>query len=119
MPNLTKSKQTPLPQSKNDCAMSLTVGVCRVDFRLPENQSLKGKRQVLKSLIARIHNRFNVAAAEVGGQDSWQLASLGIACVSNDSRHADEVLTSVVAFIRRERLDAELIDYSTETFQAD
>jgi uncharacterized protein YlxP (DUF503 family) len=100
--------------------MSLTIGVCRVDLRLPENHSLKGKRQVLKSLIARIHNRFNVAAAEVGeDHDSWQLASIGIACVSNDDRHADEVLASVVAFIRRERLDAELLDYSTEIIRAD
>jgi len=100
--------------------MSLTIGVCRVDLRLPENHSLKGKRQVLKSLIARIHNRFNVAAAEVGDHhDSWQLASIGVACVSNDDRHADEVLASVIAFIRRERLDAELLDYSTEIIRAD
>ena len=100
--------------------MSLTIGVCRVDLRLPENHSLKGKRQVLKSLIARIHNRFNVAAAEVGDHhDSWQIASIGVACVSNDDRHADEVLASVIAFIRRERLDAELLDYSTEVIRAD
>jgi len=100
--------------------MSLIVGVCRVDLRLPENHSLKGKRQVLKSLIARIHNRFNVAAAEVGDHhDSWQLASIGIACVSTGERHADEVLATVVAFIRHERLDAELLDYSTEILHAD
>jgi uncharacterized protein YlxP (DUF503 family) len=99
--------------------MPLTIGVCRVDLRLPENHSLKGKRQVIKSITARIHNRFNVAAAEVAGNDSWQLVSLGIACVSNDDRHADEVLASVVAFIRHERLDAELLDYSTELIRAD
>jgi uncharacterized protein YlxP (DUF503 family) len=99
--------------------MPLTIGVCRVDLRLPENHSLKGKRQVIKSLTARIHNRFNVAAAEVSDNDSWQLVSLGIACVSNDDRHADEVLASVVAFIRHERLDAELLDYSTELIRAD
>ncbi len=94
------------------------IGLCRVDLRLPENQSLKGKRQVLKSLLARIHNRFNVSAAEIDGHDSWQLASIGISCVSTDDRHADEVLASVVAFIRRERLDAELIDYTTEVLHA-
>ena len=100
--------------------MPLTVGVCRVDLRIPENHSLKGKRQVLKSLIARIHNRFNVAAAEVGDHhDSWQLASIGIACVSNADRHADEVLASVVAFIRHERIDAEILDYTTEIIRAD
>ena len=83
-------------------------------LRLPENHSLKGKRQVLKSLLARLHNKFNVAAAEVGDQNSWQIASIAVACVSNDERQADSVLAAVIEFIRRERLDAELIDYETE-----
>ena len=94
--------------------MALVVGICRVTLRLPENHSLKGKRQVLKSLISRLHNRFNVSACEFDDQDSWQLASLGVSCVSNDERHADEVLASVIDFIRRERLDAEVLDVETE-----
>jgi uncharacterized protein YlxP (DUF503 family) len=92
----------------------LAVGVCQITLRLPENHSLKGKRQVLKSLITRLHNRFNVSAAEVGDQDAWQIVSLGISCVSNDDRHADEVMASVIAFIRHERLDAEILDVETE-----
>jgi uncharacterized protein YlxP (DUF503 family) len=92
----------------------LAVGVCQITLRLPENHSLKGKRQVLKSLITRLHNRFNVSAAEVGDQDSWQIVSLGISCVSNDDRHANEVMASVIAFIRHERLDAEILDVETE-----
>lgn len=102
-----------------DTLMPLTVGVCRVSLRLPENHSLKGKRQVLKSLIARIHNRFNVSAAEIGDHDSWQIATIGVTVASNDDRHADQVLASVIAFIRHERLDAELIDVSTEIIRAD
>ena len=89
--------------------MSLTIGICRVQLRLPENHSLKGKRQVLKSVIARLHNRFNVSAAEVDDNDSWQIASIAVSCVSNDERHADQVLASVISFIRAERLDAEII----------
>jgi uncharacterized protein YlxP (DUF503 family) len=85
-----------------------------VELRLPENQSLKGKRQVLKSVIARIHNRFNVSAAEVDDHDSWQRASIGISVVSNDDRHVDQVMANVVAFIRHERLDAEILGYETE-----
>ena len=92
----------------------MIVGVCRVKLRLPENHSLKGKRQVIKSLIARLHNRFNVSAAEVEDMDSWQIATLGVACASNDERHADQVMASVVAFIRHERLDAEILDVETE-----
>lgn len=94
--------------------MTLTTGLCVITLRLPENHSLKGKRQVLKSLIARLHNRFNVSVAEVDDHDSWQIASIGIACAANDERHASSVLSSVVAFIRSERLDAEIIDYRTE-----
>ena len=94
--------------------MSMTVGLCRVWLRLPENHSLKGKRQVLKSLTARLHNKFNVAVAEVDDHESWQMASLGITCVTNDERHAHRVMSSVIAFIQAERLDAELMDYRTE-----
>lgn len=97
----------------------MSVGICRVDLRIPENHSLKGKRQLLKSLTARIHNRFNVAVAEVGHHDSWQLASIGVACIANDDRHVNEVMASVVAFIRYERLDAEILNYTTEIVHAD
>jgi uncharacterized protein YlxP (DUF503 family) len=98
--------------------MALVIGVCRLTLRLPENHSLKGKRQVLKSLISRLHNRFNVSAAEVDNHDSWQLAELGITCTSNDEKHADQVLASVIAFIRNERLDAEVLDVETELIRA-
>jgi uncharacterized protein YlxP (DUF503 family) len=94
--------------------MSVAVGVCRVKLRLPENHSLKGKRQVLRSVVARLHSRFNVSVAEVGSNDAWQIAEIGISCIANDERHAGEVLAKVVGFIREERLDAELLEVETE-----
>lgn len=94
--------------------MVMAVGVCTISMRLPENHSLKGKRQVVKSLVSRLHNRFNVSAAEVGGNDSWQLLTIGVTCVSNEERHANEVLAAVLDFVRRERLDAEILDCETE-----
>jgi uncharacterized protein YlxP (DUF503 family) len=96
----------------------MTVGLCRVQLHLPENQSLKGKRRVIKSLISRIHNRFNVSVAEIDDHDRWQMATLGISCVSTSGQHAHQVLSNVVGFIRRERLDAELVDYEIEIIQA-
>jgi uncharacterized protein YlxP (DUF503 family) len=96
----------------------MMVGVCRLTLRLPENASLKGKRQVVKSLAARIRNRYNVSIAEVDNQDSWQIASLGISCVSNSNSHAQEVLTKVVGFVRSSRLDAEVLDWQVEVLQA-
>jgi uncharacterized protein len=91
-----------------------SVGVCQVWLRMPENHSLKDKRRVVKSLLARIHNKFNVAASEIANQDSWQTATIGITCISHDDRHVDEVMASVYRFIQRERLDAEVLDVQTE-----
>ncbi len=96
----------------------MTVGVCRVSLRLPENGSLKGKRQVVRSLTTRLRNKFNVAVAEVADNDRWQIATLGVTCVSNDARHAQEMLDRVVAYIERTRLDAELIGSEIEVSQA-
>ncbi len=92
----------------------MVIGVCRMRLRLPENQSLKGKRAVLKSLVARLQNKFKVSVAEVGDNDSWQLATIGVACVSNDERHANQVLAATINFVRKERLDAEILDVETE-----
>jgi uncharacterized protein YlxP (DUF503 family) len=96
----------------------MAVGVCRLTLRLPENGSLKGKRQFIRSVTARLRNKFNVAVAEVDDNDTWQLATLGITCVSNDARHAREVLDHVVAFVQQQRLDAELLDSEIEVSPA-
>ena len=96
----------------------MIVGTLRLDMRLPGNHSLKGKRQVVKSLIARLHNRYNVAAAEVDNNDRWQVASIGVACVSNDAAHANEILESVVGFVEQDRLDLEILDYTIEVTHA-
>jgi uncharacterized protein len=95
----------------------MKVGVCRLTLRLPENSSLKGKRQVVKSLAARIRNRYNVSIAEVDNQESWQIASLGISYVSNSDSHANEVLSKIVGFVRSGRPDAEVIDSQVEVLQ--
>jgi uncharacterized protein YlxP (DUF503 family) len=89
---------------------TMAVGVCRVTLRLPENASLKDKRQVLRSLTTRLRNKFNVSIAEVGDNERWQTATLGLSCVSNDIRHAREQIDEIVAFIERERLDAEVLE---------
>ena len=92
----------------------MNVGVCKIRLRLPENQSLKGKRQILKSIISRVDNKFNVSVAEVDDQDLWQVATLGICYVSNDRRHADEVLSKVAAFVVNGRFDVEILNYEIE-----
>lgn len=90
--------------------------MCRIELRLPENQSLKGKRQVIKSITARLQNNYNVSVAEVDNQGLWQLATLGITCVSNHRRHADETLSSAVKFVAQNYPDLELLSSEIETF---
>ena len=92
----------------------MNVGVCRISFRLPENLSLKDKRRVLKSIIAQVRNKFSVAVAEVDDQDLWQLATLGICCVSNNRRFNNQVLSKVVDFIVNGRFGVEILDYEIE-----
>ena len=75
---------------------------------------MKAKRQVTRSLTARIRNQFNVAVAEVDDNDLWQRLTLGICCVSNDSAHAHEMLSRVVSFVEAFRSDLVLLDYETE-----
>lgn len=77
----------------------MVIGLCTIDLHLPESGSLKGKRQVLKGLKERIRNRFNVSIAEVDGQDLWQRATLGVACVSTDRTHVHQVLDRVLDHI--------------------
>ena len=96
----------------------MIVGVCRVTLRLPESSSLKDKRQVVRSLTQRLRNKFNIAVAEVDDNDRWQIATIGFSCISNDTRHAQEQLDRIVAFIAHTRLDAELIDTETDVSRA-
>lgn len=94
----------------------MNVGVCRIELRLPENHSLKGKRQVIQSIITRVKNKFNVSIAEVDNQNLWQLTTLGIACISNQRRHTDETLSNIVRFIVQNYPDVELLGSEIETF---
>jgi uncharacterized protein len=88
--------------------MAMHVGIARVALHLAGNGSLKAKRMVVKSVAQRVRNRFNVAVAEIDTQDAWQLATLGIVCLSDDPRHSNEMLSKVIDFIESERLDAEV-----------
>ncbi len=95
-------------------ASTVAVGVARVVLHLPESGSLKSKRQVVSGLLRRLRTEFQVAAAEVGERDRWQLAELAIACVSADSRHTDEVLANVLRYIESHCDGARITDVSTE-----
>lgn len=92
----------------------MNVGVCRVKLYFPENQSLKDKRRIVKSIITRLRNQYNVSVAEVDAQDLWQLAVLGIACVSNYNQHVSETLSQVINFIIYNYPELEVVDQGVE-----
>jgi len=69
---------------------------------------------VLKSITSRVANKYNVSVAEVDDNDTWQLATLGISCVSNDKRHANEILSRVADYISDARFEVEILDYKIE-----
>ena len=90
------------------------IGYCRLELFLPDSQSLKAKRQVARSVTTRIRNQFNVTVAEADDNDLWQRLTLGVCCLSNDAKHANEILSNVVTFVENSRDDLELLDYGTE-----
>ena len=65
-------------------------------------------------MISRIRNQFNVSVAEVDDQELWQLATLGIACISNHEHHVDEVLSKVVNFVKQTYPQLEIIEHVVE-----
>ena len=91
----------------------MVVMTCQVQLYLSESRSLKDKRQVVKSLRERIRGRFNVAVAEVDFHDLWQRSTLGLATLSTEISHANEVLAQVVNFIAQDQR-VQLLDYEIE-----
>lgn len=91
------------------------VTAAQVTIHLFESASLKDKRQVTKSLLARLRNQFEVSAAEVGQQESWNLAALGLASVSGDASHAEEVIERAIRYIEQTRPDLEITQTHVET----
>ena len=89
----------------------MTVGIARVTLFLGEAHSLKEKRMVLRRVKDRAQQKFNVAIAEVGDNDLWQRAVLGLAVVGSGRRFAESALDEVVRFVRDE---AEVTDVERE-----
>jgi uncharacterized protein YlxP (DUF503 family) len=86
------------------------VSALQLTLHVPLSGSLKDKRQVVQSVLQRVRNKFEVAAAEVGTLESWQIATIGVSCVSNSARHAEEVLQHVRRYVEETRPDVEVTD---------
>lgn len=78
----------------------MVVGLYTVELFISGSQSLKDKRQVLHGIKDRLHGKFNLSVAEVDGLDLWQKAILGMACVSNERNHVNQVLEQALNLIK-------------------
>jgi len=75
------------------------IAAIHLELSIPHANSLKAKRQALSSLLDKVRNRFGAAVAEVGNQDLWQRAEVGIALVSGDEGHVRDMAAKVTGFI--------------------
>jgi hypothetical protein len=89
------------------------VALGMVELHLPDVDSLKAKRRVLKGLKERVRARFECSVAEVDNQDSWQRATLAVAYVSGDARHANEVVSKAMDFIE-DHVEGRVLDTALE-----
>ena len=94
----------------------MSVGVCRLKIHIPGSRSLKDKRSVVKSLIARLRKLFNLSVAEMEDHDLWQMATISIACVSQHTNRVDDVITSAISLIERDFPTIEIVEKETEIF---
>jgi len=92
----------------------MIIGTCAIELHLEGNDSLKGKRAALKPLLARLHKEFNVSAAEIDHHDSWQSATIALACVANDQVHVEQVLNNAIQWIEHNRPDLQVVDWEIE-----
>jgi len=103
----------------------MIVGAAAVEIVVHGSQSLKAKRGVVRSIAQRLRNRFNVSVAEVGGQGTWQRATLGISAAGSDATQVRAVLDRTVEAVEAMHLaevvgsDVEIVDLEWQAGELD
>lgn len=92
----------------------MVIVAAEIKLYLPGVNSLKGKRGIVKSLVARLHREFDIAVAEVALNDVWQSAVLGMAVVTTGAGHGESVVEAVLRWIEHNRPDVEIEDHTVE-----
>ena len=91
----------------------MIIGILQLELRISESHSLKEKRMVLKSLKDRLRQRFNISISEIGLQDAWQGAVLGIASIGTDKSYVNGLLSTILDWVAAHR-SVELISSHME-----
>jgi uncharacterized protein len=92
----------------------MAVGLLTIELHLPMNDSLKGKRGIIKSMIARLRREYNVSICEADEQDALTRAVIEVVCVSQEHALAHRHLQHVAKRVEGWRFDAQMIDYQIE-----
>jgi uncharacterized protein YlxP (DUF503 family) len=94
----------------------MIVGAAVVELHVHGSQSLKQKRGVVRSIVQRVRNRFNVSVAEIGGQDTWQRAELALAATGGERAQVRGLLERALVFVEELHL-AEVIGSDLELLE--
>jgi uncharacterized protein YlxP (DUF503 family) len=94
----------------------MPIGLLTLEIHIADAQSLKDKRQVLRSLKDRLQAHFNVAVAEIAHQELWQRARIGVVSISGDGKHLEESMQSIAALSERV-LGRDLMSQDIEYFE--
>ncbi|MCZ7546682.1 MAG: DUF503 domain-containing protein [Anaerolineae bacterium] len=92
----------------------MVIGVCTIELHIAGCGSLKEKRGIVKSLLARLHREFNVSVAEVDLNDVWQSAAIAVVVVTNGNAHAEQTLERIVHWIEHNRPEVEVVAEQVE-----
>jgi len=91
----------------------MLIGLINIKIFIPSSTSLKDKRRVIKSLIVRIRNKFNVSIAEIADLDEWQVAEIGLALIGNETKIIHQQISQIVNFLEKEN-DFDLVEIRTQ-----
>ena len=91
----------------------MVVGTAKISLYIQDNRSLKEKRKIVKSIIAKVQQRFNASIAEVDFNDKWQRIGLGLSVVGNDRRFVNSALDTILSYVDSLYL-GEIIDSDIE-----
>jgi hypothetical protein len=94
----------------------MIVATCVVELQLEGISSLKEKRRILKSILARLPQQFNLAVAEVDYHDVWQSAAIGLVTIGNDAAHLHSLLEKAVRWLEQNRPDVPIATYAIEIY---
>ena len=92
------------------------VAVCRLTLRIHHSHSLKERRRIVQSLCDKLRRKAGVAVADVGGQDTWQSAEIGLCAVSGNATTASELMDRAVQFAESTLVEAEITSREDDLF---